>query len=94
MILYIPRICLPILLQLNTKTYPGNILITHRNMNVGTGNEAAQSSFLGIHKSDFRYSVRSRRVGVSEWRRHVDTWRVWHAQQLTGEDERMSHYRL
>jgi hypothetical protein len=32
----------------------GDLLIP---VNVGVGNEAAQFSFLGIHKSDFRYSV-------------------------------------
>jgi hypothetical protein len=40
--LYIPRIGLPILLQPNRQTDPGNILMAHRYMNVWIGNEAAQ----------------------------------------------------
>jgi hypothetical protein len=40
--LYIPRICLPIFLQPNRQTDPGNIKIVHRYMNVEIGNEAAQ----------------------------------------------------
>ncbi len=40
--LYIPLIGLPILPQENRWTERGNIEIAHRNMNVGTGNEAAQ----------------------------------------------------
>jgi hypothetical protein len=40
--LYISRIGLPILLQENMWTVPGNILIAHRDMNVEIGTEAAQ----------------------------------------------------
>jgi hypothetical protein len=43
--LYIPRIGLPILLQPNWQTDSGNILIAHRYINVGIGNEAAQFHF-------------------------------------------------
>ncbi len=43
--LNIPRIGLPILLLPNRQTDPGNILITHRYMNVGIGNEAMQFHF-------------------------------------------------
>jgi hypothetical protein len=43
--LYIPRIGLPIMLQPNRQTDPGNIYIAHRYMNVGIGNEAAQLHF-------------------------------------------------
>ncbi len=35
----------PILLPPNWQTNPGNILITHRYMNVGIGNQAAQLHF-------------------------------------------------
>ena len=40
--LNIPRIGLPILLQPNRQTYPMNIYIAHRYMNVGIGNKAAR----------------------------------------------------
>ncbi len=43
--LYIPRIGLPILLQPNRQTAPGNILIAHRYKNVWIGNEAMQFHF-------------------------------------------------
>jgi hypothetical protein len=43
--LYIPRNGLPILLQPNRKTDPGNIQIAHRYMTVGNGNEAAHFHF-------------------------------------------------
>ncbi len=44
--LYIPRIGLPILLQPNRQTDPGNIYkITHTYMNVGFGNKAALFNF-------------------------------------------------
>jgi hypothetical protein len=39
---YISRLGLPILLQQNRQTDPGNILIAQRNINVVIGNEAAQ----------------------------------------------------
>jgi hypothetical protein len=44
-VLYIPRIGLPILLQPNRQTNPGNISIAHRYMTAGIGNEAAQFHF-------------------------------------------------
>ncbi len=40
--LYISRIGLPILLQANMWTDPGNILIAHRHLNVEIRTEAAQ----------------------------------------------------
>ncbi len=43
--LYIPRIGLPILLQPNRQTDPGNIKIAHRYMNVEIRNEASQFYF-------------------------------------------------
>jgi hypothetical protein len=39
--LYIPTLSPPILLQQNKQTYPGNIQIAHRYMNVGIGYDAA-----------------------------------------------------
>jgi hypothetical protein len=39
--LFIPTIFLPILLQENMRTDPGNIKIAHRHMKVKIGNEAA-----------------------------------------------------
>jgi hypothetical protein len=57
-IYYIPRIGLPVLLQPNRQTDPGDTNInrsqTHECRNWERG---CAVSFLGIHKSDFRYSV-------------------------------------
>ncbi len=58
--LYIPRIGLPILLQPNRqigRPILGTYKIAHIYMNVEIANKGRAVSFLGIHKSDFRYSV-------------------------------------
>ncbi len=52
--LYIPRICLTILLQPNRQRNPGNIYKSLTDTwDVGIRNEAER----GIHESDFRYCV-------------------------------------
>ncbi len=47
---------LAILMQQNRQTDRGNIQIAYRNMNVDTGNEAAQFHLV-IFVSNFQYSV-------------------------------------
>ncbi len=48
--LYIPRIGLPIWLQKNRQTDPGNVQIAHRYMNVKIGKQ--NIIILGIHQSE------------------------------------------
>jgi hypothetical protein len=55
--LYIPTIGVPILLQENMWTYPGDISIAHRHMTVDIGTEGCAVPFLGIHKWVFCCSV-------------------------------------
>ena len=77
--LNIPRICLPILLQPNRQTDPGNMVSHSRSLEVSHYGslEVSQwmkelgtrlrSFILGIHQSDSWYSVRLRKNCIAPW---------------------------